>query len=90
MKPSLNTLESLEDMQRVETMGDVRRVIGQSLLALARKEISATDLTAMGKAADAIANTLNVEVKMARTAHDLRKAGSDIGKTVHIGRTLIG
>ena len=44
----------------------------------------------MGKAADAIANTLNVEVKMARAAHDLRKAGSDIGKTVHIGRTLIG
>jgi len=90
MKPSLNTLESLEDMQKVETMGDVRRVIGQSLLALARKEISATDLTAMGKAADAIANTLNVEVKMARTAHDLRKAGADIGQIVQIGKTLIG
>lgn len=90
MKPSLNTLESLEDMQKVETMGDVRRVIGQSLLALARKEISATDLTAMGKAADAMANTLNVEVKMVRTAHELRKAGVEIGQIVHIGKTLIG
>lgn len=90
MKPSENTLESLEDMHKVETMGDVRRVIGQSLLALARKEISATDLVAMSKAADALAHTLDTEVKVARTAHELRKAGASIGEIAHIGRTLIG
>lgn len=90
MKASHNTLESLQDMQKVETLGDVRRVIGQSLLALARKEISATDLTAMSKAADAIANTLSAEVSLAKTSHELRKTGADLGAIVHVGRTLIG
>lgn len=90
MKASNNTLESLQDMQKVETLGDVRRVIGQSLLALARKEISATDLAAMSKAADAIANTLSAEVSLAKTSHELRKTGADLGAIVHVGRTLIG
>lgn len=90
MKPSQNTLDSLEGMSKIETLGDVRRVIGQSLLALARKEISATDLVAMAKAADAIANTLNAEVSIAKTAHELRRTGADIGQIVHIGRTAIG
>ena len=90
MKASHNTLESLQDMQRVETMGDVRRVIGQSLLALVRKEMSATDLTAIAKAADSIANTLSTEVKAARTAQELRSVGADIGSIVQIGKTLIG
>lgn len=90
MKASQNTLDSLEDMQRVETLGDVRRVIGQSLLALVRKEISAADLTAISKAADSIANTLNAEVALAKTSHELRKTGADLGAIVHVGRTLIG
>ena len=90
MKPSQNTLESLDDMKAVATLGDVRRVIGQSLLALARKEISATDLTAMAKAADSIANTLNAEISLAKTAHELRKTGADLGRIVHIGQTMIG
>lgn len=90
MKPSRNTLESLQDMQKVVTLGDVRRVIGQSLLALARKEISATDLTAMSKAADSIANTLTAEVSIAKAAHELRKTGANLGEIVQVGRTLIG
>lgn len=90
MNPSQNTLESLDDMRKVATLGDVRRVIGQSLLALARKEISATDLTAMAKAADSIANTLHAEISLAKTASQLRESGADIGRIVHIGQTLIG
>ena len=90
MKPSKNTLESLESMTMVATLGDVRRVIGQSLLALARKEISATDLTAMAKAADSIANTLNAEVSLAKASVELRKTGADLGRIVQIGHTAIG
>lgn len=90
MKPSQNTLESLSDMQQVSTLGDVRRIIGQSLLALARKEVSAADVTAMAKAVDSIANSLNAEISLARTSHELRQSGADLGKIVHIGQTLIG
>lgn len=90
MKPSQNTLESLSDMQQVSTLGDVRRIIGQSLLALARKEISAADVTAMAKAVDSIANSLNAEISLARTTHDLRQSGADLGKIVQVGQTLIG
>lgn len=45
-------------------MGDVRRIIGQSLLALARKEISAADVAAMSKGVDALANSLHAEVAL--------------------------
>jgi hypothetical protein len=44
----------------------------------------------MSKAADAIANTLNAEVSLAKTAHDLRNTGADLGRIAHIGRTMIG
>ena len=90
MKPSQNTLDSLANLQQVATLGDVRRIIGQSLLALARKEISAADVTAMAKGVDAISNSLNAEISLARTAHDLRQTGADLGKIVHVGQTMIG
>lgn len=90
MKASETTLESLADMQQVATLGDVRRIIGNSLLALARKEISATDVVAMSKGVDAISNSINAEISLARVRHDLRAAGSDIGANVAMGCALIG
>lgn len=90
MKPSTNTLESLQDIDRVETAGDIRRIGAQMLLALARKEISATDLEAAAKMIDAQANHMNAEVKIHKTAIELRERGADLGKIVHLGRTLIG
>ena len=90
MRPSQNTLDSLSDINRVETAGDIRRIGAQMLLALARKEISATDLEAAAKMIDAQANSLNAEVKLAKAAIELRERGADLGKVVHIGRTLIG
>lgn len=90
MKASQNTLDSLANIEQVQTLGDIRRIMGQSLLALARKEISATDIVAMAKAVDAISNSLNAEISLARTAHDLRESGSALSKSVQLGRTLIG
>lgn len=90
MKASQNTLDSLHDLQRVQTSGDVRRIGAQMLLALARKEISATDLEAAAKMIDAQANHLNAEVKIAKTAIELRERGADLGKIVHLGKTIIG
>lgn len=90
MKPSKNTMDSLADLDQIRTLGDTRRLIGQSLLALVRKEISATDVLAIAKGVDAISNSLDVEISLVRAAHDLRQAGTDIGTTVHIGLTMIG
>jgi hypothetical protein len=77
-------------MQQVATLGDVRRIIGQSLLALARKEISATDVTAMAKGVDSIANSLQSEIALFKLKNEMRDAGAELGKLVSIGSTLIG
>jgi hypothetical protein len=90
MKPSKTVLEGLQDLDQISTLGDLRRVVGNSLLALARKEISATDVEAMGKGLDAISNSLNAEIKVARVKLDLRQTGGQMGEIVHLGQTLIG
>lgn len=90
MKASPNTLEALADLQEIATLGDLRRVIAQTCLALARKEISATDVTAMAKAVDAVSASLMAEIALAKTRHELRTTGADLGKTVQFGQTLIG
>lgn len=90
MNPSRNTIEALTDMKEVRTQGDLRRIVGNSLLALARKEISATDVEAMAKGLDSISNSLNAEVKVAKTAIELRERGANLGKVTSLGSLLIG
>lgn len=90
MKPSQATLEALSDMQAVSTQGDLRRIVANSLLALARKEISATDVEAMAKGLDSISNSLNAEIKVAKTAIELREKGANLGQVAHLGQLLIG
>lgn len=90
MKASQNTLESLADIDQVSTAGQLRRIGAQMLLALARKELSATDLDAASKMLDSQANLLNAEVKVYKTTMDMRDRGGDIGKITHLGNLLIG
>lgn len=90
MKPAQTLTDSLSNMQQVTTQGDLRRIVSNSLLALARKEISATDLEAMAKGLDSISNSLNAEVKVAKTAIELRDRGGNIGEIVHLGHLVIG
>lgn len=90
MKASVNTLESLADIDQVREAGQIRRIGGQMLLAMARKEISATDLMAASKMIEAQANHMKSEVNMQRAIIEMRKHGADLGKTVHLGKTIIG
>lgn len=90
MKASPTTIESLSDMTAVETKGDLRRIVANSLLALARKEISATDVEAMARGLDAISNSVNVEIKVARTRVELREKGASLGDVALLGQLLIG
>ena len=89
MKAAKTLIESLETMEQVGTQGDIRRIVANSLLALARKEISATDVEAMAKGLDSISNSLNAEIKVARTAIELREKGGKLGDVVHLGQMLI-
>lgn len=90
MKPSQNTLESLSDIDRVETTGQVRRIGAQMLLALARKEISPTDVEAAAKMIAAQAMHMQTEVKLAIAATALREKGASLGKIAHMGQQVIG
>jgi len=82
--------ESLGNLAEVTTQGDLRRIVANSLLALARKEISASDVEAMAKGLDSISNSLNAEIKVAKTAIELREKGANLGKVAHLGSLLIG
>lgn len=90
MKAAQTLIESLGDMPAVTTQGDIRRIVANSLLALARKEISATDVEAMAKGLDSISNSLNAEIKVAKTSMELRTMGGNLGNVVHLGALLIG
>lgn len=90
MKPSKTTLEALADISQIQTTGDLRRVGSQMLLALARKEISATDVMAGSKMMDAVSNSMNVEIKLAVAAQSLRESGAKLTQVENIGLTVIG
>ena len=90
MKASQTTLDSLSDMHSVTSKGDLRRIIATSLLALARKEISATDVCAMAKGLDAISNSMNTEMALVKLRHELRDAAVGIGANVAVGHAAIG
>lgn len=90
MKAAQTLQESLGNLAEVTTQGDLRRIVANSLLALARKEISATDVEAMAKGLDSISNSLNAEIKVAKTSIELREKGGQLGHVVHLGQLVIG
>lgn len=90
MKAAKTLTESLDNMDAVTTQGDLRRIVANSLLALARKEISATDVEAMARGLDSISNSLNAEIKVAKTAIELREKGAQLGQVVQLGQLVIG
>lgn len=77
-------------MSEVTTQGDIRRIVANSLLALVRKEISATDVEALAKGLDSISASLTAEIKVAKTAVELREKGGSLGDVVQLGTLLIG
>lgn len=83
-------MAALDSVEEIRTSGDLRRIVSNALLALARKEISATDVEAMAKGMDAISNSLNTEIKLARLDIDLRKSGGKLTETSELGKLLIG
>lgn len=90
MKAANTLTDSLGNLKAVATQGDLRQIVANSLLALARKEISATDVEAMAKGLDSICNSLNAEIKVAKTTIELREKGGQLGQVAHLGQLVIG
>lgn len=84
------TMETMNDVTEIKTSGDIRRLVSNSLLALVRKEISATDVTALSKGLEAISGSIDVEIRLAKMNLELKAQGAEIAKTAEMGRLLIG
>lgn len=90
MKPAQTLIESLENTPTINTQGDLRKLVANSMLALARKQISATDLEAMSKGLSSISESLNAEIKVAKMTIELRDKGGNLGQVAHLGNLIIG
>lgn len=89
MKPSPTALEALKNTPVVRTAGDARSVLSNMLLALARKEISATDALAAVALTDGMCNLLNSEIKVTRLNIEMAKAAGQTVKLATLGQMLI-
>ena len=90
MKISPTVLNGCADITRVSNAGQVRRLASQALLALLRKELSATDAVAAAKLVSAVNQSMDVEIKlMVAKATILDKSGH-IVRSAAFGATLIG
>lgn len=91
--PSNTMLEGLGNLAAVTTTGDLRRIVANSMLALARKEISTTDVETLAKGLDSISNSLQAEVKIAKLQLEMRAQGGALGKqepAAGLGQLVIG
>lgn len=89
MKPSQTAVEALKNTPTIRTAGDARNVLSNVLLALVRKEISATDATAAVAVTDGMCNLLNAEIKAARLNIDMRKAAGKQVEVTQLGQMVI-
>lgn len=78
MKASENIVKALADIERIEKGSDARRVCSEMMLALARKEISATDVEAMAKIVTAQAVDRQGDLRMAMWAHRIRTEAAQL------------
>jgi hypothetical protein len=90
MKASPTLVDNIADIRRMDAAGAVRRVGAEMLLALARKEISASDVDAAAKMVAAQAMHMKAEIDIHVKAQMLREKGAEIGKLPQLGQMVIG
>lgn len=82
--------DSLADRKSVATTGDLRRIVANSLLALARKEINTSDMEAMAKGLDSVSNSLHAEIRVAKASVELRDKSASLGPVHPLGQLPLG
>lgn len=91
MKPSKTALQTLQTIEMVRTDGDINTVLSNTLLALLRKEITATDAQAVVGIADAMCRVVETHIKYSRLKLDASKAANEKAKLVELGKlTFLG
>lgn len=88
LKPT--AIDALKGMDRVETTGDIRRIVSTSLLALARGETSTATVEALARGLDSISGSLNAEIRVAKAKVELRDKGSTLGHLDQLGKLPLG
>lgn len=90
MKPSSTAVAASANITAIKTTGDLRTLVSNHLLALARGETGPTNLEAMAKALDSISNSLNTELKIHKAKIEVRELAGNLGKNEYLGDMLIG
>ena len=71
--------ELLKEIAEAKTTGDLRRIAGNGLQALLRKEISATDLEPITKRLKAEAKRMNTEIRLMKAEAKLLHLKDSLG-----------
>ena len=90
MKVSQSVINALADLERIAGAGDVRRIVGESMLAVARGDMSGATLCDLCKGSDSISYSMEAEIKVARAKVELRALGENLGRLTVMGNLLIG
>ena len=90
MKTAPTIIDSLANLQKVTTAGDLRTIVGNSMLALVRKELSESTALALGDLGKSMSMLMSAECKMMKTKVELRNLGEDVGRIAAMGNTIIG
>lgn len=80
MKPSTNVVEALADIEHFEDGAQLRRIGGEMLLALARKQLPAADVEAAAKMILALSANWSTQLRHEAQAAEMRANLALVGK----------
>lgn len=89
MKPNSPLADTLAGMQTITQSGQIRFVVSNSLLAVARGEMPPKTLHSLCKASDSVSTSMDAEVRLELAKAKLRLLGADIGKHETFGTNVI-
>ena len=89
MKTAPTVADALKNTPAIRTTGDVRALLANTMLALARGEIGVDKATAMVGCADSMCNVMNTEVKAIRLRIEMAKEAKESVKLQQFGQLLI-
>lgn len=88
MKPSSTINVSLKNLPAIRTDGDINSVLGNTLLAFLRGEISAGDAQTVVALTDGMCNAVNTSVKAMRAKIDMQRAAEKKVQLVELGQQV--